>query len=694
MRNILFCLDLSTGKELWSTNQVAEIMGDQLYNTPCYASTPIVVGDEILLREMGSRGNKGPNKDIVFINKNTGKPNRKIEAGHVDYRAGYAPVAADNSFVVIPHGIQNIEDLPATAQAFNRILCNDPKGKRLWDFNIGPFFADPLLSDKVIYVGTKAGYLYALKADGNIPPASSNRILWQHKSEGAVNRKPAIHGDLLYFGSNDGMFNCVNAKTGQVQWQVQCAKEDRSFRLFSTPATDNKMVVVGSSAGYIYAFDRISGRKVAEVKVDDWVRSAPVISKGKVYAATMAGTLYCIGFDSKNPKAVFNKKLSEHPILADITLAGDKVLITDSDLHTYCLSTSGKLLWKASNIECFETKGMRIMTDQIAGGAYYQSKPTVVDGIVYFGTPARFLYAVNAINGDEIWKFEMGASISVSPVIDNGKVYAGQQGGEDEFYCLDAKTGNQVWSQSVGWVWGSCNVSDGMVFIPGIDGYVNALDAANGDIIWRYRLDKSVCSEPTVDSTQVFFGSWDHYLYAFDKKTGRINWKYQLSGGTDSGVAIYNKGKIFLPLGGNLFRCLDAKTGKLLWKYEEKGSVFNVTPAIYDDKVYVSCWHGLGLGGICVEAVVLCLDANTGKPIWTHIGGGLSGPVIGTQNRVYFPSIADPYLYCVDAQGNGDGTTNCLWKYKMGNKVEESTLALYGNLAYIMSSDGYVHAIK
>ena len=30
----------------------------------------------------------------------------------------------------------------------------------------------------------------------------------------------------------------------------------------------------------------------------------------------------------------------------------------------------------------------------------------------------------------------------------------------------------------------------------------------------------------------------------------------------------------------------------------------------------------------------------------------------------------------------------------MGNKVEESTPALYKGMAYIMCSDGFIHAIK
>ncbi len=38
---------------------------------------------------------------------------------------------------------------------------------------------------------------------------------------------------------------------------------------------------------------------------------------------------------------------------------------------------------------------------------------------------------------------------------------------------------------------------------------------------------------------------------------------------------------------------------------------------------------------------------------------------------------AEEEFYCLDAEGNGDGTTTCKWMYKMGNKVEESTPAMY-----------------
>ena len=77
MRNIMWKLALDTGQVLDVTRQVARIKGDQLYSVPCLASTPVVLKDRILLREMGSRGNRGDTKHVVYIDKKLARSMRK-----------------------------------------------------------------------------------------------------------------------------------------------------------------------------------------------------------------------------------------------------------------------------------------------------------------------------------------------------------------------------------------------------------------------------------------------------------------------------------------------------------------------------------------------------------------------------------------------------------------------------------------
>lgn len=697
MRTSMRCLDINTGEVIWETKQAAEIMGDQIYNTPGNMATPVVLEDWVLYRETGSRGNIGPTKEVVYVNKKTGKIDHEVFAGHVDYRVGLPTVAANEEFLVYTHGIQDFEAMPAVAQAYNRVVCKDVKtGKEMWDFNIGATFSDPLLEGNNIYVANQAGYMYNMTCRDKYGKLDARRIKWQFRGRGPINEKAEVDESNIYFGDNAGYFYCLDKNTGEKKWEYKVDQvETKSFRHFSRSFAKDGKVVVGAANQMVYCFDGATGKLLFEYKANDWVRARPVFKGDLYYFATVNGTFYGLKYKKGKVSTLFEKHPGEHPVIADLVITEDKILYNDSDLYTYVFDHKGNELWNRSLIGSFiNEEGNRIFSDEIAGGARYMSKPTAVDGVVYFGTPIRFVYAVDAETGKELWKFEAGASLCGAPVYNNGKLFFGVHSGEDEFYCIDAKTGEIIWTQDVGWVFGAPNVINGMVFVSGIDGTIYGLDEETGHIVWNHRLDRSICSEPAAEGDQVFFGSWDHYLYGMDQKTGHINWKFHLSGGTDSGVQIVKDGKVYLPIGGPRFRRVDAITGEVDWEFFEQGTNFNVTPAYHDGNVYCSNWQGIGLGGICTVSRLYCLDAETGKEKWRGLGGGLSGPVIGKNGDVYVASVSSPYFYCYDAEGNPDGSAKIKWMYKMGNKVEESTPALYNGKAYIMSSDGYIHAIK
>ena len=62
--------------------------------------------------------------------------------------------------------------------------------------------------------------------------------------------------------------------------------------------------------------------------------------------------------------------------------------------------------------------------------------------------------------------------------------------------------------------------------------------------------------------------------------------------------------------------------------------------------------------------------------------------------RVYVGSLASPYLYSLDENGNGDGTTECFWKFRMGNRLAEACMAFYGDKLYTLNSGGWVYAVE
>ena len=167
MHTTSFCLDLATGQEIWKSTQEHALFGP--YKYPAIASTPLVLNDRIVLREVNSHGgNEGQAKNLVYLDKATGQTLERKYAGHVDYRTQYAAVVTNGKYMVYPFAVHDIYGAPAICQNFNRLVCADLDNDAWrWDFNVGDIdaLAEPVLTETVAIVGTMEGYLYALRLD-------------------------------------------------------------------------------------------------------------------------------------------------------------------------------------------------------------------------------------------------------------------------------------------------------------------------------------------------------------------------------------------------------------------------------------------------------------------------------------------------------------------------------------------------
>jgi outer membrane protein assembly factor BamB len=694
MHTTSLCLDLETGKEIWKSAQTHPLFG--IYKYPAIMSTPVIAGDRIILREVNSHGgNEGQARNLVYVDKKTGKTLSRKFAGHIDYRTQVAPVASNGKYTVYPFGVHDIYGSPPVCQNFNRLICADAGNEnRLWDFNVGDIdaLAEPVMTADRVLQGTTEGYLYSL----NLAGAKHSLVAWKFHAEGAVNTAVTVADGNVYFGSNGGVLYALKESDGSLIWQTRIDAVGKGARKqFTVPLVLDGKLYVGGANQHVYCLDATSGKIEWRTKLSDWIRSKPAMTSEGLLVAGVDGRIACL--NKSDGKIQWSQKISTHQIYSDLVSAGDSVLVSDSDLWLRRVDASGDLLWKRSLLNAYENEeGKRIFTDVLSGGTYYQSKPTAADGMVCFGNAAGFLFGVDAETGKEIWKFEMAGAISVGPAIGEGKVFAGQQGGERFFYCVDAKTGELVWKQTVpgGWVWGSASYDDGMVYVPTVSGHAVCLDAKTGHIVWMYPTAKSVPAEPAIDGDLVFFGSWSGSLYAFDKKTGDIVWK--VNGiELDSGTLIAYEGKIYVPHHANVFMSFDAKTGAVLSggnrnpRHTGNFSNFNATPAFHDGRAYYTARVGVGLRGVPTASRIYCVDTENAKILWTFPdGGGLSAPAIAN-NRVYIGSGNTPLFYCLDAF-----TGKPLWIHKFDQRVEESTLCIYRDKVIVLAGDGYVHAIE
>jgi eukaryotic-like serine/threonine-protein kinase len=57
------------------------------------------------------------------------------------------------------------------------------------------------------------------------------------------------------------------------------------------------------------------------------------------------------------------------------------------------------------------------------------SSPAIAEGMVYFGSGDRNLYALDMVTGQEAWRFKTGGPIYSSPSIVDGVIYFGSDDG-------------------------------------------------------------------------------------------------------------------------------------------------------------------------------------------------------------------------------------------------------------------------
>ncbi|MCE5276598.1 MAG: PQQ-binding-like beta-propeller repeat protein [Planctomycetaceae bacterium] len=177
------------------------------------------------------------------------------------------------------------------------------------------------------------------------------------------------------------------------------------------------------------------------------------------------------------------------------------------------------------------------------------------------------------------------------------------------------------------------------------------------DTQWKLQFDASY--EPIVLGDMLYVGSMvDDTLRAYNTADGAEKWRFYAEGPIRLAPVGF-EGKIFcLSDDGHLY-CLDAATGKLLWKFRAgggdrrglgNGRLISLWPArggllLDEGKLYFTAglWPFMG-------TFIYCMDARTGKLVWTNSGNGQQWSAQPHGGALSFSGIA-PQGYLAAAQG-------------------------------------------
>ena len=317
---------------------------------------------------------------------------------------------------------------------------------------------------------------------------------------------------------------------------------------------------------------------------------------------------------------------------------------------------------------------------KFATGERIVSSPVWREGVLYFGSDDHNLYAVDAVTGVQKWKVPTQGPVPSTPAVAGGMVYFTSYDGK--FYAVDEQTGKLKWkfstggerrfeakgihglqpkNQTIADPWdvylSSPVVGGGNVYFGSGDANLYALDAASGELRWKFAAGDVIHASPALDSGTLYFGSWDSYLYAVDAATGKEKWRFH--GGEDP--VIHNQvgfqsspavvaGIVYVGCRDSNVYALDAATGKEKWRFNNEMSWVITSPAVVNGKV---------LFATSDSSLFHIIDAATGKSIAKQ------------QLKAYIfssPAVADGVAYLGVLNGSleaRDGNTGELqWEFQ------------------------------
>jgi orotate phosphoribosyltransferase len=295
---------------------------------------------------------------------------------------------------------------------------------------------------------------------------------------------PANDGERVYFGSDSGIFWCLDANCGAVVWTFKVNARGHK-NIWSSPAVLNDRVFFGSYDGNVYCLDAKTGSEIWRFIGADWVGSSPAV-------APDLGLLF-IGLE--------------------FAVDGRRGSIVALDLET------GEKVWE------YVTKRYTH-----ASPAYWAERE-----LVACGSNDNEMFLFDARTGKMRWRFETKAggdekgSIRHAPAFDTmrGHIVTGCANGY--IYIIDIETGREVWSvRTDNTVYTIPLVIGDTAFVGSTDKYLYVLDLQQRNIKRQLYAGSKIFGPPRLLAERVYFGACSGMIYELEPETAQVTGTHQL----------------------------------------------------------------------------------------------------------------------------------------------------------------------
>ena len=191
--------------------------------------------------------------------------------------------------------------------------------------------------------------------------AADGKVVWTYKTDDFINGSPGVvDGRFLVFGGCDAQLHVVNLKDGTLVHKIQTSAqipasiatfgtmafcgnyaneavafdvvggkvawvyEDRALPFFSSPAVNDRLVLIGSRDKHLHAIDRKTGTGLWKFRTGGRVEGSPIIFSDGVLFGSSDGRLYAASLEAGTE--LWQLDLGE-PLIASPAFGGQQIVI-------------------------------------------------------------------------------------------------------------------------------------------------------------------------------------------------------------------------------------------------------------------------------------------------------------------------------------------------------------------------------
>lgn len=255
---------------------------------------------------------------------------------------------------------------------------------------------------------------------------------------------------------------------------------------------------------------------------------------------------------------------------ASVISAGDRLIVGSWDGTIAALDLGGRLLWRQPL------------------GDVVDATPAWDGQALYVQTWGRELFALDPINGHELWRF----GFSPSPADDHrqGSAVAVRDlvllpAWNGTLYALDARSGLRRWQYDAGMPLRSAPALDRhRIYLAAGNGTLSTLDF-DGNVLWQRDLGSPLLSTPALTPDGPVTVAKNGRLFAFDY-SGRTRWEKDLGETCFYGSPLYADGALYVVTTAGTLWKLNASDGRTIWQLKKFGPIYS-TPVIADGRIVV-----------------------------------------------------------------------------------------------------------